>query len=250
MDEAIQATQAVIDKTRKVKQGLLQQLLTRGIGHTRFKQTETGQIPETWETVLLKSVCKRITDGSHQSVKKTDQGAVPFLFVSCVRDGTILWDKTARITIDTYDEIAKGREPLPGVILYTVVGSYGHAVLVETKGRFGFERNIAYVVPDSIKLDPRYLVQLLNSPLGREQADRVAMGNAQKLVTLRSLSLFSIPLPPLQEQRKIAAFCRDVDASLSTQSARLRQLVYLKRGLMQDLLTGHVRAHKPQQAEV
>ena len=49
VDDAIQATQAVIDQTRRVKQGLLQQLLTCGIGHTRFKQTEIGEIPEGWE---------------------------------------------------------------------------------------------------------------------------------------------------------------------------------------------------------
>ena len=49
VDEAIQATQAVIDQTRKVKQGLLRRLLTRGIGHTRFKQTEIGEIPEEWK---------------------------------------------------------------------------------------------------------------------------------------------------------------------------------------------------------
>ncbi|MBK6578673.1 MAG: restriction endonuclease subunit S [Sandaracinaceae bacterium] len=46
VDEAIQATQLVIDQTRRVKEGLLQDLLTRGLpGHTRFKQTEIGEIP-------------------------------------------------------------------------------------------------------------------------------------------------------------------------------------------------------------
>ena len=48
MDEAIQATEAVIKQTRRVKDGVLQDLLTRGIGHTRFKQTEIGEIPESW----------------------------------------------------------------------------------------------------------------------------------------------------------------------------------------------------------
>ena len=58
VDEAIAATQSVIDQTRKVKQGLLQDLLTRGIGHTRFKQTEIGEIPEAWEVKRLDSVVK------------------------------------------------------------------------------------------------------------------------------------------------------------------------------------------------
>ena len=49
VDEAIQATEAVIAQTRRVKEGLLQELLTKGIGHTRFKQTEIGEIPEGWE---------------------------------------------------------------------------------------------------------------------------------------------------------------------------------------------------------
>jgi len=53
VDDAIQATQAVIDQTRKVKQGLQQQLLTRGIGHTRFKQTEIGEIPDEWDLTSL-----------------------------------------------------------------------------------------------------------------------------------------------------------------------------------------------------
>ncbi len=53
VDEAIQATEAVIEQTRRVKDGLLQDLLTRGIGHTRFKQTEIGEIPESWEVRQL-----------------------------------------------------------------------------------------------------------------------------------------------------------------------------------------------------
>jgi type I restriction enzyme S subunit len=53
VDEAIEATQAVIDQTRRVKEAMLQTLLTRGLGHTRFKQTEIGEIPEAWEVRRL-----------------------------------------------------------------------------------------------------------------------------------------------------------------------------------------------------
>ena len=54
VDEAIQATQGVIDQTRRVKEGLLQDLLTRGLpGHTRFKRTEIGEIPESWEVITV-----------------------------------------------------------------------------------------------------------------------------------------------------------------------------------------------------
>ena len=50
VDDAIEKTQAVIDQVQVVKRGLMQQLLTRGLPgrHTRFKQTEIGEIPEEW----------------------------------------------------------------------------------------------------------------------------------------------------------------------------------------------------------
>ena len=58
VDDAIEKTQAVIDQVQVVKRGLMQELLTRGLPgwHTRFKQTEIGEIPEEWEVVELVSV--------------------------------------------------------------------------------------------------------------------------------------------------------------------------------------------------
>ena len=58
MDDAIEKTRAVIDQVQVVKRGLMQELLTRGLPgrHTRFKQTEIGEMPEEWEVVELASV--------------------------------------------------------------------------------------------------------------------------------------------------------------------------------------------------
>ena len=96
MDEAVQATQAVIDQTRKVKQGLLQQLLTRGIGHTRFKQTEIGEIPVEWEALtanelLKKGYLKVIQDGkitapSTPETHEFGSQGVPFIAASNVME--------------------------------------------------------------------------------------------------------------------------------------------------------------------
>jgi type I restriction enzyme, S subunit len=57
VDEAIEKTEAIIEQTDKVKKGLMQQLLTKGIGHTKFKKTEIGEIPEEWEVKQLAEVC-------------------------------------------------------------------------------------------------------------------------------------------------------------------------------------------------
>ena len=58
VDEAIEKTAQIIEKTKEVKKGLMQNLLTRGIGHKKFKKTEIGEIPEEWECLIAKHMGK------------------------------------------------------------------------------------------------------------------------------------------------------------------------------------------------
>ena len=53
VDEAIQKTNEIIEKTKRLKKGLIQELLTKGIGHKEFKDTEIGRIPKKWKVVGL-----------------------------------------------------------------------------------------------------------------------------------------------------------------------------------------------------
>ncbi|GAI20755.1 unnamed protein product, partial [marine sediment metagenome] len=64
VDEAIQKTEEIIQKTQELKKGFMQQLLTRGIGHIEFKQTEIGEIPEEWEVVRLGEITEIIGGGT------------------------------------------------------------------------------------------------------------------------------------------------------------------------------------------
>ena len=252
LDNTIQQIEKLIAKLKQIKAGLLHDLLTRGIdehGQLRdplthpeqFKDSLLGRIPREWEVSELALICSKITDGCHQSVKTSEQG-IPFLYVSCIQDGQILWDQAARITESTFKEISKGREPKKNLILYTAVGSYGHAALVQEEKPFSFQRHIAYILPDGNKVVPSFLVNWLNSHKCKAYADRVALGNAQKTVTLGLLSNFPIPLPSFEEQEYIVTVLNRYNARILAEENFHRKLKQLKKGLMQDLLTGQVRA--------
>lgn len=60
LDDAIKKTQRVIDQVQIVKRGLMVELVTRGLPgrHTRFKQTEIGEIPVEWAALAIDSLCK------------------------------------------------------------------------------------------------------------------------------------------------------------------------------------------------
>ncbi|KKH95459.1 hypothetical protein EO95_08020, partial [Methanosarcina sp. 1.H.T.1A.1] len=63
IEDNIQKTEKLIETTEKLKQELLNELLTKGIGHTRFKDSELGRIPEEWEVVELGDYSKDIRYG-------------------------------------------------------------------------------------------------------------------------------------------------------------------------------------------
>ncbi|WP_081601309.1 restriction endonuclease subunit S [Thioalkalivibrio sp. HL-Eb18] len=190
LDIQIQKTEALIAKLEKVKEGLLHDLLTRGIdenGQLRpspeqtpelYKDSPLGLIPREWCTACLSEISEKITDGTHQAVKTiaADETSVPFLYVSCVRNGKILWDQAAAISRSDFLAISKGREPHRGMILYTAVGSYGHAAAVEKESHFSFQRHISCISLKSKRAEPRFLSYFLNSPRSKRHADQVALG--------------------------------------------------------------------------
>ena len=254
VDDVIQKTEQLIAKLKQMKQGLLHDLLTRGVDDTgelrdperhpeQFKDSPLGRIPKTWATRVLKDITTTITDGTHQAVVVCSPGAdtVPFLYVSCVREGVIDWTQASAINRRTYSAISRGREPRVGMILYTAVGSFGHAAVVDVDQDFAFQRHLACVFVNEKLAAPAFVSAWLNSSAGRAHADAVAIGNAQKTVTLGALGRFPIPMPGLEEQTTIAAQLRALDARVATERRHLEKTQLLKRGLMEDLLTGRVR---------
>lgn len=158
VDEAIQGTQAVIDQTRKVKQGLLQRLLTRGIGHTRFKQTEIGEIPESWgvdELVDLVPADRPIAYGVLKPGPFVD-GGIPMLRITDIRGGRVGESSIHRISEGLDKEFRRTRL-LGGETVISLVGTIGLTARVPDS-LFGsnLHRNLGRIAPGP-RVDSQYL---------------------------------------------------------------------------------------------
>jgi type I restriction enzyme S subunit len=69
VDDVIEKTQAQIDKLKDLKTGMMQELLTKGIGHTKFKDSPVGRIPVEWGIVRFKEVFTNYKYGPRFSSK-------------------------------------------------------------------------------------------------------------------------------------------------------------------------------------
>ncbi|MDZ8239243.1 MAG: restriction endonuclease subunit S [Nostoc sp. ChiQUE01a] len=158
---------------------------------------------QRWDRKRLKEVCDKITDGTHQSPPFTTEG-IPFLFVKNIVSGRIDFKVNQYVSQKTYEELTRRSKPIKGDVLFSAVGSFGIAVVIETDKPFIFQRHIALIKPKREQVDSHFLTLYLNSPSGRQQSELAALGVAQRTVTLQSLSDFEIFLPPYTIQKYIA----------------------------------------------
>ena len=157
------------------------------------------ELPKGWEWCKLEDYVCSVTDGDHQAPPKVSDG-VPFLVISNVASEFIDFANTRYVPQDYYDAIQFDRKPERGDILFTVTGSYGIVVKVNTDKQFCFQRHIGLIKPI---IDNDYLVYALRSQYVKKLCDDLSTGTAQKTVGLDTLRSFLIPIPPLQEQKRI-----------------------------------------------
>jgi len=244
VDEAIGATRAVIEQTRRVKQGLLQQLLTRGIGHTRFKQTEIGEIPEGWEVVRLDDLATETKYGTSTRCS-LHGGRYPVLRIPNVVSGEVTFDNlkfadvskddVARYSIRQGDLLIIRTNGNPAYVGRTaVVGHLSETVLYAS-----------YLIRIRVRKDrllPDYLHFCLKHEAIRKLLDngiRTSAGNYN--LNTKGLRSVLLPIPKAAEQHKIVKRLMSMESEVNANMHAAEQLNTVKRGLMQELLTGRVR---------
>jgi type I restriction enzyme S subunit len=263
VDRAIEQTDALIAKQQRIKTGLMQHLLTRGIdehGNIRseathaFKDSPLGRIPFEWEVKAIGEVA-RVRSGTTPSRSNTDfwdEGTIPWVKTGEVNFGEILQTEE-KVTDLALRKTSLHLEPVETVL----VAMYGQG---DTRGRCCFlgieattNQACAAIVGFKDKVNQKYLYHCLAS----QYSDLRIVGHGSNQVNLsgKLLSAFKIKLPPVAEQRRIADSFTKVDPQLNVLRRQLEKLRLLKTALMQDLLTGRKRvtdllASKPKREKV
>lgn len=234
VDEAIQATQKVIDQTELVKQGLLQELLTKGIGHTEFKKTEIGKIPVEWEVKPLGEVCDFINGRGFKPHEWKDEG-LPIIRIQNLNGSNIF---------NYYSgEYAKKILINPQDLLFAWSGSRGTSFGPHIwNGPVGLLNYHTWKIEITSKVYKDYLHKALQK-ITKEIEDNAHGASALVHMQKAYIVDYKIPFPPLAEQKEISNKIDSVNKSIIYSTAKLDKLQNTKKGLMQDLLTGKVRVN-------
>jgi len=182
----------------------------------------------------LGDVTEFIRDGTHGSPVRTDVG-VPVLSAMNVKDGHLNFD-TDRHTTDAEFEAFFRRIPLAaGDVLLTIVGTIGRAAVVQQVRPLVFQRSVAVIRPSAAALDSRFLYHVTQSVDFQVQLDRASNKSSQAGVYLGKLAEVTVPLPPLPEQRRIAAILDKADALRTKRREALAQLNRLAQSIFVEM---------------
>ncbi len=241
VDAAIEATEEEIERTERLKRGLMQRLLTRGIGHEKFKDTEIGRIPEEWEVARLGNVVEKIMNGGTPSTKVSEYWSGNIPWIRSVNITTYYLDKSMvekYITLKGLENSSTNIIPKGNIIIATRVGIGKSAVnLIDV----AINQDLTGLIIDKNKVDPFFVVWYLHSSKVQKYLDSFSRGTTIKGIPQRNIKNLKLPLPPLEEQKKIAEILGTMDERLELLRARKERLERVKRGLMNDLLTGRKR---------
>ncbi len=239
VDQAIEKVDEAMEKTQKLKKGLMQELLTKGIGHKEFKDTEIGKIPEDWEVKKLGEVITVCQYGL--SSKMSQAGKYPIIKMDDIVNGNVVPDKVKYINLDkkTFENFRLEK----GDILFNRTNSYelvGRTGIFLLDGEYVFASYLIRLRPKGEVADSFYLTSYLifsNKKLRRLATRAVHQAN----INATTLQKVMVLIPPLPEQQKITEILSGADEKLELLRKRKERLEKIKKGLMDDMLTGKVR---------
>jgi len=244
VDDLIENTDYLINSYSLLKKGLMQTLLTKGIGHKKFKKTEIGEIPEEWELISLEKLGSTYNGLTGKNKEHFGKGKPYIPYKNIFNNTKIDINYLGYVTIE---ENEKQNKVKYGDVLFTTSSEtaeevgYSSVLLDDLKETYLNSFCFGYRLNNFNKIKPEFLRYLLRGQAIRKLIIKIAQGytrfNLSKVQVLKN----RIPVPPVVEQLKISKILSKLDEYLSIYIAKKEELKLLKKGLMQQLLTGRIR---------
>ncbi len=234
VDKKIAFVEENINATEELKKGLMQKLLTEGIGHTEFKDSELGRIPKSWESAKIGEVCKfsqGVQIPIEEQLTEKQENYIRFLRISDYTQNTT----DIRYVPNSYNNSIISEEEI-------VMVRYGETAGFIGRGFEGVLANNLFTInPINKNLSKDFIYIFMKQPSMYNYLKNLRAAGAMPAVNFKSLSIIKLPIPPIEEQKQIAEILSTVDKKLENLKEKKQSFEELKKGLMQKLLTGEVR---------
>lgn len=260
IDEAITQTEHLIAKYTRIKTGLMQDLLTKGIdehGNIRseqtheFKDSPLGRIPKEWETLKLIDIGSKSSPylktgpfGSSLKSEHWKEIGVPVITIGSLGESTFIKENLLYISSDKANELNVYKLNV-GDILFSRVADIGRSLVINDENNgWVMSSNFMRLRLNKEIYDPFILNLIIkHSEAFLRQVAQNVPESGRSVTNSKILNSFIFPYIPLSEQKKIRVLHSKLERQIDSILNQLSKLQSLKTGLMQDLLSGKVRVN-------
>lgn len=245
VDTAIEQTQSLIAKYQRIKTGLMQDLLTKGIdknGNIRseetheFKDSELGRIPVEWEVAELYKITKEdICYGIVQVGKHINNG-IPTIAIKDLNTNY----QNVHLTSLKIEGTYKRSRVIDGDLLISIKATTDKIDIVPKTFIGNISRDIAKIRLNE-ECNSDFYKNYFFSPFGKQTLSLITVGSTRKEISIAPLKKLKVIKPPLNEQEKIVLSFIELDSKTRYDHLNLNKLQSIKTALMQDLLSGKKR---------
>jgi restriction endonuclease S subunit len=248
IDKTIDQTKNLIEKHKKMKEGLMKDLFLVGQTDLDLVDSELGKIPKHWQVKKIIDAAKNKQDAVQtgpfgaqlHSYDYVDEG-VPLILIRNIMDGKIVDKDIPFITQKKADSLPRYwiKE---GDIVFSRVADVGRAAVANhTQEGWLISGQMLRVRLNNPEINNTFLKYLIATNGFQKALQFKLLGSTRDSINTTILENLPITIPPKKEQEKIETVLSEVDSTIITNYEYLQKLQKMKSGLMQDLLTGKVR---------
>lgn len=201
LDEAKEKAQLVVDNYEVRKTAIMYKAFTGEL--TAKWREEKGISTDIWKEKTLQEVCvMKITDGTHKTPTYCEENeGIPFISAKDVNGGFINWENIKYIPYTLHEELYSRLAPQVDDVLLSKNGAkLGVAAIVDCEKIFDIYVTLALLRPNTDIILPRFLLNIINSPICRRQIDNHLTGIGMPNLHLRDIKEILISIPTLEEQ--------------------------------------------------
>lgn len=251
VDQAMQKTEEIINQLESVEKGLKQDLLIDGIKHSEYQDVDIGpktvKIPQNWDLMQIDEIGK--INASNVD-KKSNESETPVQLCNYM---DVYENEYITDDIDFMEATASAREIgkfsiEKGDVIFTKDSEDKYdiavpAVVRESLNDIVCGYHLYLLKPNEEIALGEYISKALQSYPVKSQLSSKAQGLTRYGLNVPAVEKSVIPIPPINEQKRIIEVFRTIDGKISNNESLLAELKRVKSGLMQDIISGRVRTH-------
>ncbi len=234
-EDCIVKKEKLVDETELYKEILMQKMLTKGIGHKSFKNSEMGRIPEDWIVKRIGDVCKVVTGGTPRtSHSEYFGGTINWLKSGDIKK-TYIYDTEEKITQLGIENSNAKIHPAGGIAIALSGQGFTRGKTAILKEPMACSQSVAIMIPNS-ELVSEFLHYNLSN---RYMEIRNLTGHQNRSgLNLSIINNINITLPPFPEQSCIAKILSKIDDTIEKAQENINKTKELKKMLINGFLNG------------